>query len=381
MTSAFSGFSWQRLCAMVYKEFIQMKRDRPTLAMMLLMPIVQLVLFGFAINTNPKHLPTAVISQDNSQFSYYFVSALENTQYFNVVAPHATREEADKLMLRGEVEFIVQIPSNFTRDLIRGSRPEILFEANGSDPATSGNAVAAMNQLSATVFDEYLNGSLSSLKQSPPPFELRTHLRYNPLMITRYNIVPGLLGLILTMTLVVITSLAMTRERERGTLENLLSTPVRPTEVILGKIIPFMIVAYVQILIVLFAAIYIFHVPMQGSLLLLLLLSFPFVAANLSVGITFSTLATNRLQAVQSAMFFFLPSLLLSGFMFPFLGMPTWAQLLGNILPLTHYLRIVRGVFLKGATLIDVWPSLWPMLIFMIVMMYIGISRFRQTLD
>lgn len=381
MISAFSGFSWRRLCAMVYKEFIQMKRDRPTLAMMLLMPIVQLVLFGFAINTNPKHLPMAVISQDNSQLSYYFVSALQNTQYFNIVAPHSTREEADKLMLRGDVEFILQIPSNFTRDLIRGSRPEILFEANGSDPATSGNAVAAMKQLSATVFDEYLNGSLTHLKQSPPSFELRTHLRYNPLMITRYNIVPGLLGLILTMTLVVITSLAMTRERERGTLENLLSTPVRPTEVILGKIIPFMIVAYVQIMIVLLAAIYIFSVPMQGSLLLLLLLSFPFVAANLSVGITFSTLATNQLQAVQSAMFFFLPSLLLSGFMFPFLGMPTWAQLLGNILPLTHYLRIVRGVFLKGATFMDVWPSLWPMLIFMVVMMFVGISRFRQTLD
>lgn len=381
MRNAFSGFSFKRLSAMVYKEFIQMKRDRPTLAMMLLMPIVQLMLFGFAINTNPKHMPTAIISQDNSQFSYYFVSALQNTQYFDVVAPHATREEADKLMLRGDVEFIIQIPSNFTRDLIRGSRPEILFEANGSDPATSGNAVAAMKQLSATVFNDYLNGSLSKLKQSPPPFELRTHVRYNPLMITRYNIVPGLLGLILTMTLVVITSLAMTRERERGTLENLLSTPVRPTEVILGKIIPFIVVAYVQIMIVLLAAIYIFAVPMQGSLLLLLLLSFPFVAANLSVGITFSTLASNQLQAVQSAMFYFLPSLLLSGFMFPFLGMPRWAQFLGNILPLTHYLRIVRGVILKGSSFVDVWPSLWPMLIFMIIMMVIGISRFRQTLD
>lgn len=381
MISAFSGFSFQRLRAMVYKEFIQMKRDRPTLAMMLLLPIIQLTLFGFAINTNPKHLPTAVISQDNSEFTYYFISALQNTAYFDIIAPNVSREQADKLMLRGDVQFIIQIPSNFTRDLVRGSRPEILFEADGSDPAESSNAVAAMNQLSATVFDEYLKGSLSKLKQSPAPFELRTHLRYNPLMITRYNIVPGLLGLVLTMTLVIITSLAMTRERERGTLENLLSTPVRPAEVILGKIIPFMIVAYIQIVIILLAAIHVFGVPMQGSLILLLLLSFPFVAANLSVGITFSTLASNQLQAVQSSMFFFLPSLLLSGFMFPFLGMPHWAQFLGNLFPLTHFLRIVRGIILKGSSFVDIWPSLWPMLIFMVVMMVIGISRFRQTLD
>lgn len=381
MNSAFSGFSFARLGAVVYKEFIQMKRDRPTLAMMMLMPIVQLILFGFAINTNPKHLPTAIISHDNSQFSYFFVTALQNTQYFDIVAPNTTREAADQMMLRGDVQFIIDIPTNFTRDLIRGSRPALLFEADGSDPAEASNAVTAITQLSATVFDDYLQGGLAHLKGSPPPFELRTHLRYNPLMITRYNIVPGLIGLVLTMTLVIITSLAMTRERERGTLENLLSTPVRPPEVILGKIIPFLIVAYVQIFIILLAAVYVFSIPIEGSIILLLILSFPFVAANLSVGITFSTLATNQLQAVQSSMFFFLPSLLLSGFMFPFLGMPQWAQVLGNIFPLTHYLRIVRGIILKGATFADIWPSLWPMLLFMVIMMVIAISRFRQTLD
>lgn len=377
----FLGFSPVRLWGMIIKEFIQMKRDRATLAMMMLMPVVQLILFGFAINTNPKHLPLAVLSADNSIFTYDFVTAVENTDYFRVVSMNPTEDDAARLMREGTVQFILRIPSHFTRDLVRGNKPSLLFEADGTDPAASGNAMNAVNQVALTALTPHLSGALGDLAPAPQPFQLINHLKYNPLMLTRYNIVPGLLGVVLTMTLVVITSLAMTRERERGTLENLLSTPIRPIEVIIGKIVPFVIVAYVQIALILLAAKFVFQVPMEGSIILLLILAFPFVAANLSVGISFSSLASNQLQASQSAMFFFLPSLLLSGFMFPFRGMPEWAQYLGNLLPLTHFLRIVRGILLKGNDFVDVFHSLWPMLIFMVIMVVIGISRFRQTLD
>jgi ABC-2 type transport system permease protein len=379
--NAFIGFSWNRLIGMIIKEFIQMKRDRPTLAMMIFIPMMQLALFGFAINTNPKHLPIALVSADNSLFTYDFVSALENTHYFTIVAPYATEAQANQMMERGDIQFILHIPSNFTRDLVRGAHPSLLFEVDGTDPAATGNAVNAVQQVANTALSRHLQGSLSDLIPAPQPFELRTHLRYNPLMLTRYNIVPGLLGLVLTMTLVMITSLAMTRERERGTLENLLSTPIRPIEVIIGKIVPFLIVAYIQIILILLAAHFVFAIPMEGSIILLLILCLPFVLANLCVGITFSTLANNQLQAVQGGMFFFLPSILLSGFMFPFRGMPDWAQWIGNLLPLTHFLRIVRGILLKGNGFFDILHSLWPLLLFMAVMMVIGISRFRQTLD
>ncbi|MFI4956668.1 MAG: ABC transporter permease [Gammaproteobacteria bacterium] len=377
----FIGFSSKRLVGMVIKEFIQMKRDRPTLAMMVVMPMMQLTLFGFAINTNPKHLPTALVSYDNSIYTYDFVSALENTDYFRITHMQPTEAKANELMERGDVQFILHIPPNFTRDLVRGDHPTMLFEADGTDPAASSNAVSSVQKIAETALTSHLRGALGELIPEPQPFELRTHLRYNPLMITRYNIVPGLLGVVLTMTLVVIASLAMTRERERGTFENLLSTPIRPVEVIFGKILPFVFVAYSQITLILLAAKFIFGVPMQGSIMLLLLMALPFVACNLAVGITFSTLAKNQLQAVQAGMFFFLPSILLSGFMFPFRGMPEWAQFIGGLLPLTHFLRIVRGILLKGNGFFDVFQSLWPMLLFMCVMMVIAISRFRQTLD
>ncbi len=379
--NAFSGFSWDRLKGMIIKEFIQMKRDRPTFSMMVMIPLLQLVLFGFAINTNPKHLPTIILSADNSVFTYDFVSAVQNTDYFRIVASNPTEAEANQMLERGYVQFILHIPANFTRDLIRGDRPTLLFEADGSDPVATGNAMGAMNEVVRTALTTHLHGSLGFLNPEPYPFELRSHLRYNPLMVTRYNIVPGVLGLVLNMTLVMVAALAMTREHERGTLENLLSTPIRPIEVIIGKIVPFLIVAYLQIILILLAAKFIFDIPMQGSITLLLILAFPFVAANLSVGITFSTLAKNQLQAVQSSMFFFLPSLLLSGFMFPFRGMPEWAQMLGNIFPLTHFLQIVRGILLKGNNFFDVFHAVWPILIFMLVMMVIAIARFRQTLD
>lgn len=376
-----NDFSIARLIAVIVKEFIQIKRDRPTLAMMVLLPLVQLILFGYAINSNPKHLPTALVVSDNSMLTADFVRSLQTTNYFEIVNPHATYEEADRLLRRGEIIFAVHIPVDFTRNIIRGGYPSLLIEADATDPAATGNAIAALSQLAQSSLSPDLQGSLHYLQPNQAPFELRVHQRYNPELITAYNIVPGLLGVVLTMSLVVITSQAMTRERERGTLENLLSTPVRPLEVMLGKIIPFVIVGYTQVFIILALAYFVFDVPMQGSILLLIILCLPFIAANLSVGVTFSTMAKNQLQAMQGAIFFFLPSILLSGFMFPFAGMPQWAQFIGNILPLTHFLVIVRGILLKGNGLFDVMNALVSILLFMMVVMYIGLKRFRQTLD
>ncbi|MGA2654727.1 MAG: ABC transporter permease [Gammaproteobacteria bacterium] len=375
------NFSIQRLFAVIIKEFIQIKRDRPTLAMMVLLPLVQLVLFGYAINSNPKDLPTAIVVSDNSVISMDFVAALQNSEYFKIVEPNTTINHADKLLRRGEIIFAVHIPVDFMRNIVRGGRPSLLVEVDATDPAASGNAIAALSQLANSSIMPALQGSLHYLQPTQSAFELRVHQRYNPGLITSYNIVPGLLGVVLTMSMVVITSQAMTRERERGTLENLLSTPVRPLEVIIGKIIPFIVIGYTQVIIILALAYFFFHVPMQGSVILLLILCLPFIAANLSVGITFSTLAKNQLQAMQSSIFFFLPSLLLSGFMFPFAGMPAWAQAIGNMLPLTHFLVIVRGILLKGNGFFDVIYALIPILLFMIVMVYIALKRFRQTLD
>jgi ABC-2 type transport system permease protein len=279
------------------------------------------------------------------------------------------------------VQFVINIPEDFTRRLLRGERPAILLEADASDPAATGPAIAAARMLADSVFDRDLDGPLSRLRGRPGPVEFRIHAHYNPENITQYNVVPGLMGVVLTMTMVVITALAITRERERGTMENLLATPVRPFEVMVGKILPYIAVGYVQVTLILFAARWIFHVPLVGSLGLVYAVAFLFIAANLAVGITFSTLARNQLQAVQMAFFFFLPSILLSGFMFPFRGMPEWAQWIGSGLPLTHFLRIVRGILLKGSGPADIAPELWPLLLFLAVAMAIGVKRYRQTLD
>lgn len=284
-------------------------------------------------------------------------------------------------MKQGEINFIISIPPNFTRQLVRGKRPQILMEVDATDPVSSPNAIAALNTIINTVFNPNLQGPLINLQYKPGPVELNTHLKYNPLINTQYNIVPGLLGVILTMTMVFITALAMTRERERGTMENLLATPVRPIEVMIGKITPYIIMGYVQVLLILLASRYLFHVPVEGNIILLLLATFPFIAANLTMGLTFSTLAENQLQAIQGAMFFFLPSILLSGFMFPFAGMPEWAQWIGQVLPLTHFVIITRGILLKGSTFTDLWPQIWPILLFTFVVIAVGLKRFRQTLD
>jgi ABC-2 type transport system permease protein len=374
-------FSWSRFIAVLLKEFIQMKRDRLTFGMIVGVPIIQLVLFGFAINTDPKGLPAAVVINDESPFSRALVRGLENSQYFKFTHRAASEAEADRLLQLGTVQFVLVIPPDFSRKLQRGERPQLLMAADATDPSATGNALATVNQTIRQVMDRELVGVLAALKANDLPVDLRVQRRYNPEGITRYNIVPGLMGVILTMTMIMMTSLAMTRERERGTMENLLATPVRPIEVMAGKIAPFIIVGYIQVTLILLVAKLAFGVPIVGSLLLLSLALIVFIAANLSVGFTFSTIAKNQLQAMQMTFFFFLPSMLLSGFMFPFRGMPGWAQVLGEALPLTHFLRIVRGILLKGNGLAEIVPELWPIGLFMLVAGTVAMKRYRQTLD
>ncbi|MBE7420198.1 MAG: ABC transporter permease [Ideonella sp.] len=374
------AFSVRRTLAIFVKEFQQMLRDRLTFAMAVGVPVLQLLLFGYAINTDPKALPTVVVAADSGPLVRSIVAGLQNTGYFRVVHQTASEREGDDWVERGDAQFTVVIPPQFSRALVRGEHPVLLVTADATDPAAAGNAIAALAGLPGMLVHDAV-GPLRHLAGAPPPFELRVHRRYNPEGLSRYNIVPGLVGVILTMTMVMLTSLAITRERERGTMENLLATPVRPLEVMLGKIVPYVLIGYLQIGVVLVAAKLLFEVPMQGSLVLLLALVGVFVVANLAVGFTFSTLARNQLQAVQMTFFFFLPSILLSGFMFPFRGMPRWAQWLGEALPLTHFLRIVRGILLKGTDLALLWPELWPMLLFGLVASALALARYRQTLD
>jgi ABC-2 type transport system permease protein len=373
--------SWRRFLAVLSKEFIQMRRDRLTFAMMIGVPLMQLILFGYAINTDSKHLPAALLVADQSVFARSLVRALENSGYFEVVRQATSEAEADDLLVRGDVQFVISIPPDFERELLRGQRPVVLVEADATDPVATGNALAALASLTRTALLHDLKGPLDSLAGGEPAFELRVHRRYNPEGATEYNIVPGLIGTILTMTMVMMTAIAVTRERERGTMENLLAMPVRPFEVMLGKIVPFVVVGYIQVAVILLAGLLLFGVPVLGSLWLLSLALVLFIAANLAVGFTFSTLAENQLQAMQMTFFFFLPSLLLSGFLFPFRGMPEWAQVIGSVFPLTHFLRIVRGILLKGSGWSEIAPELWPIAAFMLAAGAIALNRYRETLD
>ncbi|HEY2531717.1 MAG TPA: ABC transporter permease [Xanthobacteraceae bacterium] len=374
-------FSPERWWSVVRKEFLQLRRDRITFAMIVMIPIVQLGLFGFAINSDPKHLPTALIVNDHSEFTRTFVEGMKASDYFNIIGELPDEAAARAALASGRVQFVLNIPPNFTRELLRGERPALLIEADATDPAATGNALAAVLQLPQSVSQKDLRGPLSSLVGGQPPFEVQLHRLYNPEGITQYNIVPGLMGIILTMTLVMMTGLAITRERERGTMENLLATPVRPLEVMSGKMVPYILIGLIQASIILLAAYYVFHVPFEGSLVTIYLAALLFIAANLAVGITLSSLAQNQLQAMQLTMFYFLPNILLSGFMFPFQGMPAWARGIGEVLPLTHFNRLVRGILLKGNGWTDLWPSLWPLLIFTVLVMVLAVRFYRSTLD
>lgn len=374
-------FSFARTLAVFIKEFQQMMRDRLTFAMAVGIPVLQLVLFGYAINTDPKGLPTAIVSTDSGPLSRGVVAALQNTGYFRIDHTGTSEAEGEALIENGQAQFLVVIPPDFSKRIIRGEHPALLVSVDATDPSASGNAIAALNAVAGQALRHDLSGPLRSLQTVAPPYEVRIHRRYNPEGLSRYNIVPGLIGTILTMTMVMLTALAMTRERERGTMENLLATPVRPSEVMVGKILPYVLIGYLQLGVILLAAFVLFEVPMVGSFALLMAMIGVFIVANLAVGFTFSTVARNQLQAMQMTFFFFLPSMLLSGFMFPFRAMPTWAQHIGEVLPLTHFLRIVRGILLKGNTAAQLLPELWPMLAFLVVAGVIALKRYRQTLD
>jgi ABC-2 type transport system permease protein len=371
-----NGF-WRKTWAMLVKEFIQLKRDRVSFAMIIMIPLVQLLLFGYAINTTPRNLPTAVLMQERSDLSRSILAALENTKYFQVTQLPHSEAEVDQLLASGKVLFAIEIPANFERSVRRGDKPAMLVIADATDPVASGTALGALGEVLQTA----LSHDRDVPNRPEMPFEIRTHARYNPAALTQLNIVPGLVGTILTMTMLIFTALSVTREIERGTMESLLSMPITPFEIMLGKIVPYILVGFVQAALIIGIGITLFAVPVVGSLAVLAALSTLFIATNLSIGYTFSTVAQNQLQAMQMSMMFFLPNILLSGFLFPFAGMPVWAQWIGEALPLTHFLRIVRSIMLKGSSLSDLRYDSIAMFILMLVAMGIAVTRFRRTLD
>ena len=371
------GGFWRKMWAMLVKEFIQFKRDRVSFAMIIMIPLVQLMLFGYAINTNPRNLPTAVLMQESTDLSRSILAALENTKYFRVTQLPHSEAEVDELLASGTVLFAIEIPAKFERSVRRGDRPAMLVIADATDPVASGTALGTLNMVlqTALLHDRAVPASPTM------PFEIRTHARYNPAAITALNIVPGLVGTILTLTMLIFTALSVTREIERGTMENLLSMPITPVEIMLGKIIPYVLVGFVQAALIIAIGVNLFGVPIVGSVAVLAALSTLFIATNLSIGYTFSTVAQNQLQAMQMSMMFFLPNILLSGFIFPFAGMPIWAQWIGEALPLTHYIRIVRSIMLKGSNLADLHYDAIAMFVLMLIAMTIAVTRFRRTLD
>ncbi len=372
------AFSFRRFAALLRKEWLQILRDPITLRFIIALPIMQLFLFGYAINANPKNLPTGLLSVEHSKYERTIAAALRNTGYYDI-AILSSETEAERALARGDLLFVINIPPNFDRSVDRGEMPSILVDADASDPTAIGNAAAALPALAVA-----LNRDLPPVRQTenpPPPFQFVVHARYNPEQLTVLNIVPGLICVVLMMSTLFVTALSITREREQGTMENLLAMPVRPIEVMLAKIVPYVFVGYIQVALILIASAIFFQLPVRGSMLLLLFALGLFIASNLALGITFSTLAANQMQAIQFAQFTLLPSIFLSGFMFPFKGMPVWAQWAGEVFPATHTMRIMRGLLLKGNHLADILPELWPIALFTLAVVIIAIRFYRETLD
>lgn len=376
-----NGLSLSRIMAVLTKEFVQLRRDRLTYAMILAIPIVQLLLFGYAINNDPRHLPTAALVQDDSSFARSTLAAIVNSGYLDVVEVAKSPEDLDRAMARGKVQFALTIPADFTRKVVRGDHAQILIEADASDPSATSGALAALSLLPEQALKRDLTGALARPDARGPPFEIVVHRKYNPEAVTAYNIVPGLLAVILSMTLVMMTSLGVTREYERGTMEGLLATPVRPIEVMIGKLAPYVVVGLLQTIVILTLARLLFGVPMEGGWLALTVGTLLFIIGSLSLGFLISTVARNQLQAVQLSFFYMLPSILLSGFMFPFRGMPGWAQAIGTMIPVTHFLRVIRGALLKGLGMADLWPSLGWLTLFVLAVAGLAMARYRTTLD
>lgn len=373
------GFSFRRFLAVLNKEMLEMRRDSATIGLVVMLPLIQLFLFGYALNANPRHLPTGVLAAEESRYTRDLEAALNNTGYFDLQR-FTSEAEADRALARGDVLFVLNIPPGFTRDVDTGQHPSILMDADATDPTAVAQATAAVNALNATALQRDLPVSMQN-QPSAAPFQVLLHARYNPSAITALNVVPGLIGVILSFSTLVITALSMTREREAGTMENLLSMPVRPLEVMLGKITPYVGLGYVQVFLILAVAVSVFGVPVHGSIPLLLAVLGLFIACNLALGFTFSTIARTQMQAQQMAQFALLPSMMLSGFIYPFAGMPLWARAIGEMLPLTHIIRICRGILLKGNGLAEIAPDLWPMAVFAVLATTVAVWSYRETLD
>ncbi len=373
--------SWAKLKALLAKEFLQLLRDRVTFGFVLIMPIMQLVLFGYALNTDPKNLPIIILDQNKTNISRSFIHQLETSSYFRILNDSYGEDNSARAMIKGQALFILNIPANFSQDLIRGQHPTILMTVDATDPVASANALAVTQALKLIGLPHEFVGPLSYLAPKQPSFDITIHKSFNPEGITSYNIVPGLMGVILTLTLVVVTGMAVTREREKGTYEQLLAMPVSPLEVMLGKIIPYILIGYIQVCVILLAAKLLFNVPFIGSFILLFIVVTLFASANLMVGYLFSSISKTQMQATQMSVFFFLPSILLSGFMFPFQGMPYFAQVIGELLPLTHFVRIARGILLKGATLAHIYNDIIPIILFLIIASWIALKKYKSTLD
>ena len=373
-----SSFSFRRLLALLRKEWTQVSRDPGTLRLIIMMPVIQLLMFGYVINSNPRNLPAGVLMAQPSKYERSIVTALRNTGYYKIRMV-ASEAEAEEQISNGKLLFVINIPANFDRLVDRGESPSILVDADGTDPTAIGNATGALAGLTST-----LTRDLPPIRQAgpaPPPFRFVVHARYNPEQLTALNIVPGLICIVLMMSTLMLTTLAITRERERGTMENLLAMPVRPIEVMLAKITPYIGIGYLQVVIILVMAAVLFHLPIHGSVFLLLLVLGLFIASNLALGITYSTIASNQAQAQQMAQFTMMPFMMLSGFFFPFMGMPPWARAIGEVIPTTHAMRIVRGVLLKGNGFNEILPDLWPIALFMVVTVAIAVRFYRETLD
>ncbi|MCI0601120.1 MAG: ABC transporter permease [Beijerinckiaceae bacterium] len=373
-----TAFSFKRFAALLRKEWLQMLRDPVTLRFIIALPLMQLFLFGYAINSNPKNLPAGLLTVGHSKYERTLVAALKVTGYYNI-SILSSEAEAERGLAQGELLFVINIPPNFDRSVDRGEVPSILLDADASDPTAIINATAALGALSTA-----LNRDLPPIRrseQTPPPLRFVVHSRYNPEQLTVLNIVPGLICIVLIFSTVFVTTLSITRERERGTMENLLAMPVRPVEVMLAKIVPYVFVGYIQVVLILAVSGLVFHLPVRGSVVLLLVTLGLFIIGNLALGITFSTVSANQMQAIQFAQFTLMPSIFLSGFMFPFKGMPVWAQWAGEVFPMTHANRVVRGVLLKGNQLPDVLPELWPIALFTVAVVVIAIYFYRETLD
>ncbi|MBT5185353.1 MAG: ABC transporter permease [Kordiimonadaceae bacterium] len=376
-----SMISFARIQAVLLKEFVQMRRDRMTFAMMVGVPIMQLIMFGFAINSDPRHLPTALIDRDHSTFSRSIIAAVENSTFMDIAYRPTTEDEAESLIREGKVNFIFIIPENFGRDLVRGENPQVLMVADATDPSATSGAANSMKEIVRSGLQRDLSGALSAMADRPPAVDVVLHKRYNPAGITQYNIIPGLLAIIIAMTMTMITAVAITREKERGTMENLLAMPIKPIEMMTGKIAPYVIIGYVQTVIVLLASEFVFNIPIVGSLLLLFGAVSIYIIVNLMIGFLFSSLAETQMQALQMTFFLLLPQILLSGFMFPFLGMPRWAQYVGEALPATHFMRLMRGIMLKGADGVDLLSSFWPLGVIMLIVGTLAMIKYNETLD